>query len=294
MHTKTFLFLIALMFLTLNSETTAQEVKNTAEVLDNAQFRVLYEFSQQADKRREKIILADTMALTVGANWSEYYDWHKVKLDSLTKLVSKRFDVLFVKQDDDELNSRLEAGEEAYSGAPRKPETAKIFKERGGRQIITIDKGPYETGVGPTYLKLTEDIPPMQWDITPDTATVLGYLCTKATTSFRGRTYNAWFTTEIPITEGPWKLYGLPGLILKAETTDGLFRFIAIGLENVENESISFPYDQKITPAKDLKQLYDFRRNERRKTDIILVKGGAATAYMTNNPVEYHPMEIID
>src|SRR5690554_3187568 len=101
MYSKTILFLFVVMFLTLNSEKiAAQEIKNTAEVLDNAQFRVLYEFSQQADKLREKIILTDTMVLTVGANWSEYYDWHKVKLDSLTKHVSKRFEVLFIKQDD--------------------------------------------------------------------------------------------------------------------------------------------------------------------------------------------------
>jgi hypothetical protein len=37
----------------------------------------------------------------------------------------------------------------------------------------------------------------------------------KATTSFAGRNYEAWFTPEIPISDGPYKFYGLPGLIFK-------------------------------------------------------------------------------
>lgn len=46
----------------------------------------------------------------------------------------------------------------------------------------------------------------------PDT--VMGYPCRKATTTFRGRTYEAWYTDEIAMDNGPWKFQGLPGLIL--------------------------------------------------------------------------------
>lgn len=288
--TKT-VFLLILAFVVFNAEQiTAQKNGKLSEVLDNAQFRVLYEFSQEADKQREKIILTDTMALNVGANWSEYYDWHKVKLDSLAQLASERLNLISLIINDDELNSRLEAGTEVFN-APRKPETARVYKERSVQKIITYDYGPFERGVGSTYLVLEETVPLMDWTISADTATVLGYLCMKATTTFRGRTYDAWFTTEIPTNEGPWKLYGLPGLILKAETTDGIFRFKAIGLQNTTNVVIAFPDDRKNIPAKDFKQINDYRKNKSRHIEVILLQGSKARGYLTANPVASSNLE---
>lgn len=50
-----------------------------------------------------------------------------------------------------------------------------------------------------------------------DSLSILDYKCIKATTRFRGRDYTAWVTKELPINDGPWKFYGLPGLILQIE-----------------------------------------------------------------------------
>lgn len=259
-------------------------------VLDSIQFRVLYQFQQQANKLNEQILLTDTMALDIGRDWSEYYDWYKPKLDSLSRLVSTHFEVLFIKENDEELNARLDSGEEEYKNSPRTPESSKIYKDRKNKTIHTFDDGP-EVKTGSSYLMLNESVPPMNWTIYSDTATVLNYLCRRATATFRGRAYNAWFTSDIPVNEGPWKLYGLPGLILKAETTDGVFQFTAIGLENVNNLTIVFPDEREIIPATNLAQLYKFRDNRRRKTDIILVKNNLATAYMTKNPIIFEDLE---
>jgi len=40
------------------------------------------------------------------------------------------------------------------------------------------------------------------------------YDCRRAIGKFRGREYEVWYTTDIPIPGGPFKLGGLPGLIL--------------------------------------------------------------------------------
>ena len=80
-------------------------------------------------------------------------------------------------------------------------------------------------------LRCEEPAEKPRWTLTQDTLTLLGYRCTRATTQFKGRQWSAWYTMDIPVSEGPWKLCGLPGLILKAEDDEGHYRFTADGLE---------------------------------------------------------------
>lgn len=75
-----------------------------------------------------------------------------------------------------------------------------------------------------------------EWTVGTETKEVLGYECIKATASYRGREWTAWFTPEIPISEGPWKLAGLPGLVLEAYDRHSDYRFVATGIktENIQ------------------------------------------------------------
>ena len=78
----------------------------------------------------------------------------------------------------------------------------------------------------------TEPLAEMEWTMVEDsTANVLGYECIMAESDYHGRHWKAWFAPEIPMSFGPWKLHGLPSLILKAEA-DGGFSFMATGLEH--------------------------------------------------------------
>ena len=62
-----------------------------------------------------------------------------------------------------------------------------------------------------------EPLEEMRWEIISDSLkTILGYECMMAETNYHGRTWKAWFTPEIPVQDGPWKLHGLPGIILEA------------------------------------------------------------------------------
>ncbi len=53
------------------------------------------------------------------------------------------------------------------------------------------------------------------WNIDKNsTKKIAGYNCVKATTTFRGSEVTAYFTRELPYSAGPFKFFGLPGLIL--------------------------------------------------------------------------------
>ena len=105
-----------------------------------------------------------------------------------------------------------------------------------------LEKGKfttYSTVFGSHYL-ITEDITIPEWTMYEDsTITVLGMECKKATTNFRGRYWEVWYTEDIPISQGPWKLCGLPGMILKANSPK--FMLIeAISIKNKNLEPVTF------------------------------------------------------
>lgn len=79
-----------------------------------------------------------------------------------------------------------------------------------------------------------------KWVITNEKQKILKYKCTKATASFRGREYIAWFTEDIAIQNGPWKFCGLPGLIIKIHDKDKFYEFEldAIDLKTNFDDSI--------------------------------------------------------
>lgn len=76
-----------------------------------------------------------------------------------------------------------------------------------------------------------DDVPTINWKIQSDRKQILGYTCTKAIGKFRGRTYVVWFAPFLPYYIGPWKLSGLPGLILEAHDTDNMFAFRAVSVK---------------------------------------------------------------
>ena len=68
------------------------------------------------------------------------------------------------------------------------------------------------------YVK--EVLPKFNWKITNQKKKIASFNCVLATTTFRGRKYYAWYTPEIAVFSGPWKLNGLPGMILEAYDED--------------------------------------------------------------------------
>ncbi len=71
----------------------------------------------------------------------------------------------------------------------------------------------------------------ISWELLNETKNINSFSCQKAIGNFRGRTYTVWFTNDIPVSLGPWKLNGLPGLILEATDSLNQFQFFAEKIE---------------------------------------------------------------
>ncbi|MFC7345770.1 GLPGLI family protein [Chryseobacterium zhengzhouense] len=73
------------------------------------------------------------------------------------------------------------------------------------------------------------------WKIHQEKSRLFNYNVQRAETDFGGRKWIAWFTNEIPISDGPYKFFGLPGLILKISDSEENFIFEIKGLTKEQN-----------------------------------------------------------
>lgn len=113
------------------------------------------------------------------------------------------------------------------------------------------------------YIK--EDATKFNWKITNESKKVGNLVCNKATTFFRGRNYIAWFTKAVPLPFGPWKLNGLPGLILEAyDTNKSVYWYFknleypSINKENVNN--LRKPAKSKNIKLMSMSDYYNFQK----------------------------------
>ncbi|MDQ0637423.1 GLPGLI family protein [Pedobacter sp. W3I1] len=92
-----------------------------------------------------------------------------------------------------------------------------IYVDKGKLSVV---KNHYQQ----SYL-INESTAKTNWTIEKDTKQLLGYTAQMATATVKGRKYTAWFTTDIAANFGPWKLNGLPGLILEAYDDNYFIKF---------------------------------------------------------------------
>lgn len=77
------------------------------------------------------------------------------------------------------------------------------------------------------------------WTLLDGDTLTLGYPCQKAVCNYHGRTWTAWYAPDIPLQDGPWKLCGLPGLIMRAYDDKGEFIFNCVGIEKSVNNAMT-------------------------------------------------------
>jgi len=98
---------------------------------------------------------------------------------------------------------------DAVGNSPKTEFSYTIYKDINNKKITYVDD------IQPNKYSYTEPINLFTWNINSSVKTINGYNCQQATTLFRGRRFTAWFTRQVPVSEGPYKFSGLPGLIIK-------------------------------------------------------------------------------
>jgi len=179
---------------------------------------------------------------------------------------------------------------------------------------MNTSKMSFMAFAGGKVFSVEENTPAINWSITQETKDIQGLSCQKAVGDFKGRTYEAWFCSSLPFSNGPWKLGGLPGLIIEASDTKKEVMFQFVSYENAsateKPTAIEIPATVVKTTPKEFKQYQDALQRDRQAamagnasaggfvtTDRIVVVGGSLSAAtgpdgkpikrrQMNNPIE--------
>lgn len=108
----------------------------------------------------------------------------------------------------------------------------RVFKNYPAEKITFCQFIPF------SYYTYEEDMNSINWQILEKKERILGYDVYKAITKYGGRTWEAWFTPDIPINDGPYKFHGLPGLIIKLQDTKNHYVFV---INNFGNQTEAIP-----------------------------------------------------
>lgn len=187
-------------------------------ILNAQNFKATYLISYQNDSTNVNSKRQEKAHLFIGNNeLSSYATENFFKQDSILRLV---------------ISGRVTPDEVMSDKSNIHNTKFNQFIRKGFQNEITV----FEKINSDTY---KYDINSSLWDIL-DTSTVINtYICTKAVTHFGGRDYEAWFTADIPVSDGPYVFSGLPGLIVKINDVKSYYTFELIGFEPFDGEIIT-------------------------------------------------------
>ena len=185
---------------------------------DKALIKVTYNFTHIQDTTQKDRPYTESMLLMVGKNASVYTSYDKINQNIARKKIIEE-------------QMKNQAGSNNMSinltGSPNKTTSAIDY-------FFFAKENKFFTKERVFNFYLVEEPPTkINWKIAKDTTSFSGILCQKATTYFKGRNWTAWYATEIPLQSGPWKLNGLPGLIIEAYDDTKTVSFQFAGMENV-------------------------------------------------------------
>lgn len=205
-----------------NGRTPRREKRgfNECIVIDQANIRVLYALNAKDIKNENTYV--DLGKLEIGKNVKKYSSEFLAISDKKLKEWMKK----------NKYNGP--APKDMFMGGRK--EFDDNWSELVFSEYIIRGKQMTEYACFPLYAErengqYTEEWPLMKWTLVDEHQTILGHKCQKATCRFRGRDFEAWFATSVPVKGGPWKFGGLPGCILKVYDKDKIYVWEAVAIE---------------------------------------------------------------
>ncbi len=171
-----------------------------------------YKFISQSDSTQKKKPLEEQLALVVSKDGSVFYSEDKVKSDSIMK--SK----IELSRSSGNFNIDMRGMKMGRFGTivnKEYPSYKTMLKNRIGVNMYEF-----------------EEVRKPDWNIVSEKEKIGDWNVQKATTNYLGRDWEAWFTTDIPIQDGPYVFQGLPGLIVKLVDKNQDYTFILEGVKN--------------------------------------------------------------
>lgn len=215
--------------------------------------------SAQKNAENSKFVIDYNATFTVGADEGLKDDEMILIIgDNTSMFLSKR-----AERDQFVKDSIMEAGGSPMDFIAAKQKMPhKTLQNYAVFKNIPEGKLTYTTEMGKS-LKYEEKMPEIAWKYEDGDTIIAEYPCQKATTDFMGRHWTVWYTMEIPVSDGPWKLNGLPGLIMAACESDGYFSFECSGVTNLTTRKIEIPKKNymKVTPKK-LQEMVAMSKND--------------------------------
>ena len=186
----------------------------TLAVAQNKRF--IYEYKFISDSTNVEDVKTEMMFLDTTKEGSKYYSYTVFNADSAMKV---NLEKQLAATGSINITSEMRKGEVRYSVTKTYPDY-KIFLHRR----LGMDK-----------YKISEDRK-INWKISSEKEKIGEWNAQKAEADFAGRHWVAWFSTEIPIQDGPYKFQGLPGLIVKIEDKKGSHKLELKGIKNIQGD----------------------------------------------------------
>lgn len=217
--------------------------------------RFVYQVTMKPDSTNRATTKTETANLDISGGNSIFYAENRLKRDSIMGRMRQTGNFNFDRSQMQSLRSNLDfVIEKDYKTG------TKLYKAR-----ILRDQYEYD-----------EDRP-MAWKILPETAKIGDYKTQKAETEFAGRTWYAWFTTEIPFQDGPYKFSGLPGLIVKVEDDKGDYSF---DLKEAKKIPAIASFDQRGSTITVKRAAFEKQQDQFRKDPMAAMSSGGSRGGM--------------